>query len=408
MSIKSEKFTRWYCALLILMDFMGLTITIVIFPKLLLSNTDGILPLTLSYSSKFALMGILLALYPLGQFFGATLFGKLSDHWGRKKTLLLTLFATFCAFMLTALSISEGLIVLLFLSRFFGGLFAGNVSIAQASLVDISTETTKAHNLSFGQTAMGAAWIFGPILGAYLSEPSLISWFNYATPFWVFCFIFFIFIILTIFFFTDTLAQHHKTKINLIEGLQQVLEGFSQKQYRSIIFVWFVFVFGWWLFEAFMPAYLFKHFNFSTLQIGHLLTFNGLLFVLSQALIVSKVAKKVKPESLVKFAAVFASLGMISLAYVPSSLIYFSMGIFVLGMSFSLTGFITSLSNKENESSQGKIMGIVNSTQAFATVLVMIVGGFINSFQDDINIIGGGMITLLAWCMYLIVFRKAK
>lgn len=400
-----KNFTKtilFYCVALILIDFMGLTITIVTFPKLMLDN-NGILSSFQTYNHKFLLMALLMAMYPMGQFFGASILGKLSDHWGRKNVLLVALSGTFFGFMLTALSITFGYINLLFISRLISGLFAGNVSIAQACIADISTPETKGKYLTFAQSAMGSAWIFGPILGAYLSVPTLFMHFNIATPYWFFCSLFFLFMLFTLFFFKDTLKEHNHVRISLLQGIQQIIKGFATKTLRLSLFIWFLFVCGWWLFEAFMPAYLFQQLNFSTLGIGHLLTFNGALFVLSQFLIVSHVMKFAKPTTLVKLTGCLASIAMISLALVSNTFnVYIVMTVFALSMAFTLPGFITSISNLETHNAQGQIMGIINSIQSFATILVILLGGIINYLHPSITVWGGGAIAFIAWFLYVI------
>lgn len=406
MSLKNKNYILFFCMALILFDFMGLTITIVTFPKLLLSS-KGIMPDMLNYNHKYALMAILMALYPIGQFLGAATLGKLSDHWGRKSTLLLSLTGTSLGFLLTAVSVNLSLIPILFISRFITGIFSGNVSIAQATISDISNEQTKGKNLTLAQAAMGSAWIFGPILGAYLSEPIFNSHFNLSTPYWVFCGLFLLLMLFVIFKFQDTVNKHEVLKINLLQGIQQIVRGFTSKRLRFILFVWFLFVCGWWLFEAFMPAYLFKHFNYSTIDLGHLLTYNGVIFVFCQFFIVSKIIKHILPSKLVKSSAFIAGIAMIALTLAHNNImIYSAMTFFVISMAFTLPGFITSISNREQASSQGQIMGIVNSIQSFATILVILAGGFLHYIHPSMNIVLGGIITILAWAIYTLFIHK--
>src|SRR3990167_4640761 len=170
---KYKKGITLYLILVILVDFMGVATVVTLFPNLLL-GTHSIFPATWSASNKLTAMGVMLAIYPLGQFFGASLFGKLSDHHGRKKIMLLTLLGTCFGFLLSAISIDIASAALLFMSRLIAGLCAGNVAIAQASLIDVSrNEAEKTRNISYGQIAMGSAYIVGPVLGALLSQKSL-------------------------------------------------------------------------------------------------------------------------------------------------------------------------------------------------------------------------------------------
>ena len=65
--------TKWFLALVALFDFMGLGIVVTIFPHLMLSKSSSFLSNTWSYNERLAILGFFLAIYPLGQFFGAAI-----------------------------------------------------------------------------------------------------------------------------------------------------------------------------------------------------------------------------------------------------------------------------------------------------------------------------------------------
>src|SRR5690349_19475076 len=125
-----KKLTLAFLTLVILIDFMGMATVVVLFPKLLLSSS-GIFPTQWSNEMRLSMMGVLLAIYPLGQVIGASALGKFSDYHGRKKILLITLFGTLIGFSLSGFAILVKSALTLFVSRLISGLCAGNVAIAQ-------------------------------------------------------------------------------------------------------------------------------------------------------------------------------------------------------------------------------------------------------------------------------------
>ena len=188
MKNKNNLLTVSYLIGIALVDFMGLGVVVTLFPKLLLEADSLLLPLSWSNSLRLTALGVFLAIYPLGQFFGAAVLGKLSDRFGRRRLLLLTLTGTLLGFLASGWALVIASPLLLFFSRLFSGLFSGNIAVVQASLADISPdEATKNRYFSWFQVALGLSWVIGPPMGGWLSDNTLVDWFTYTTPFWITC-----------------------------------------------------------------------------------------------------------------------------------------------------------------------------------------------------------------------------
>lgn len=401
MNAVNVKVTKLLMILVILVDYMGMAMVVVLFPHLFLDLDSGIFTADWSYSNRLFLLGISLAIYPVGQFFGSSIFGKLSDYYGRKKSLTWTIAGTFLGFLLSFFSVYISSFYLLFISRLLTGFCAGNVAIAQASLVDISTEESKAKNLSLGQMAMGMAYVFGPSVAGILADPEIVSWFGPSIPFLFICGVLGIELIMLSLLYKETFLKTVVIKISFSEGLQQIYNAFVSPRLSRIFFVWFSFVCGWWLFESFMPSFIYEKFDFNTSQIGYLLSFNGLLFAAFQYLIVQRIFNKVKPENIFIYITLFSGLAIISVAFVSTVFeLYMAMIAFILFSALALSALITSISSMSNNEQQGQIMGMVSSIQALGTVLVMVVGGYLHAIDIHITIVGGGLLVMLSWFLF--------
>lgn len=276
-------------------------------------------------------------------------------------------------------------------------------------MADISTEETKAKNLSLAQMAMGSAYVVGPIIGAALADSKIVHWFGPSVPFMFFAGVLFLELALLLFYYKDTCSSNTKISINFFSGIQQIYNALTDKRIGSVFSVWFLFVSGWWLFESFMPAFLLEKFHFDTANIGLLLGFNGALYASFQYLVVQRVVTKINPIRMVVFSTPIAGLAIISMIYATNTLeLYMSMIAFVLSMGFCIPGLITSISNLAKENEQGQIMGMIGSVQALATVLVMFAGGYIHTLNINATMVGGGCLIVASRLIFIVIFSNRR
>ncbi len=172
------------------------SILLVVFIDLL--GFSLILPLLPYYAEKYGageiVTGLLVASYAIMQLIGAPILGRLSDRYGRRPILLLSVAGTSFGFLLLALANPIGgflarafapgaasafVLFVLFISRMVDGLTGGNLSVAQAYITDVTDERNRARGLGLIGAAFGLGFIIGPAAGGLLSQ-----W-GYAVPAWV-------------------------------------------------------------------------------------------------------------------------------------------------------------------------------------------------------------------------------
>lgn len=90
-----------------------------------------------NWGARPAIIGLIGAAYPLGQFFGAPLVGLFSDRFGRKPLLLFSIAGTFLSLLMLGFARS---IPMIMISRFLDGLTGGNITVAQAYIADVTDE----------------------------------------------------------------------------------------------------------------------------------------------------------------------------------------------------------------------------------------------------------------------------
>ncbi len=130
-----------------------------------------IIPVLYPYGKQFGLtgetLGVLIAVFSIAQFFATPILGSLSDKWGRKPLLVISLAGTCISFLLFAEARS---LLMLFAARILDGLTGGNVSVAQAMVSDTSTPQTRAKKFGYLGSAFGFGFVIGPAIGGLLNK----------------------------------------------------------------------------------------------------------------------------------------------------------------------------------------------------------------------------------------------
>ncbi len=172
--------------LTIFLDLVGFSIIFPLFPKMLqyylptagqagwmagivhwLQNLSGGAS-QLSVEVLFA--GLLGSLYSVLQFFFSPFWGRLSDRWGRRKVLLVTVAGTALSYLLW---IFAGQFWMLLVARGLGGMMAGNVSVGTAAIADVTTAEKRSRGMAMVGIAFGLGFVLGPALGGWLSTYDL-------------------------------------------------------------------------------------------------------------------------------------------------------------------------------------------------------------------------------------------
>ena len=130
-----------------------------------------IVPVLYTFGKKYGVtgetLGLLTASFSIAQFFATPVLGSLSDKWGRKPLLVISLAGTCISFLMFAGACS---LIMLFAARILDGLTGGNVSVAQAMVSDTSTPEDRAKKFGILSSAFGFGFVIGPAIGGLLSK----------------------------------------------------------------------------------------------------------------------------------------------------------------------------------------------------------------------------------------------
>ena len=145
----------------VMIDTIGLGIIIPVLPQLITGLTVN----TISVAAQYG--GALMVVYALTHFFFAPILGNLSDAYGRRPVLLLSLFALGIDYVLMGFAPT---IVWLFVGRFIAGAAGATFAVANAYIADTSAPEDRAKNFGLIGAAFGIGFVLGPALGGFLID----------------------------------------------------------------------------------------------------------------------------------------------------------------------------------------------------------------------------------------------
>ncbi len=143
------------------LDILGIGLIVPILPLLIEQLGGG------EVDSASFIYGWLVGLYSLMQFLFAPIIGSLSDRFGRRPVILLSLLGTGLDYFLLAWAPT---LVWLFIGRLISGITGANYSAAAAYVADVSPPEKRSANFGIIGAAFGLGFIFGPALGGWLGE----------------------------------------------------------------------------------------------------------------------------------------------------------------------------------------------------------------------------------------------
>lgn len=287
---------------IVLIDLLGLTIIIPLMP--LYATAFGATPL---------MIGLLGASYPVMQFIGAPLLGRLSDRLGRKPVLVVSQMGTFIGFLILGFANS---LWLLFLARILDGISGANISTAQAAISDSTTEKTRTQGLGLIGAAFGIGFILGPII-AFLSLAASNN--NYHVPAFVAAGFSLISILLTWFWFEETLPKElrgNQAKKPTFT-LQAMLQALRHPAVGFLLLLMFAQQIAFGGFEQLLALFTLNRLGLNASGNSIIFVFVGLIVVAVQGGLIGRWSRKYGERKLILAGLATLAIGLSLTAFTP-------------------------------------------------------------------------------------------
>ena len=392
--------------LTVFIDMLGIGIIIPVIPALFFEPTSDFFTTEINNADRSVLYGWLLAAYPIMQFFGAPILGALSDRYGRKPLLMLSLFGTMVGYFLFAVALLNGSLWLLIFSRMLPGFTGGNISIVYSAIADISEGSERTKNFGFVGMAFGLGFILGPALGGLMADESVVSWFNAATPFWFTTFITAVNIVLVYRLFKETLQEKGTRAVSFFTGFRNIAYSFRTPNLRVVFAVSLLLTLGFGFFTQFFAVALIDKFAYTEKDIGIMYAWVGVWLVITQGGLVPRLAKKYPPATLLKVTILTLAAGVFLVTFPDHIAWEFAFApVIAISQGIAAPNLISVISGQASQTQQGQILGINQSMQSFGAALPPAVGGYLAAIDVLYPLFTAAAVITLSWLVFTVFFR---
>lgn len=336
-----------------------------------------ILPLLPYYVESFGAgaitIGLLTAAYSLFQIISAPILGELSDRFGRRPVLVISIFGTAVSFGLLGVAKS---IPVLFVSRIIDGITGGNISTAQAYIADITTKENRTQGMGIMMAAFSLGFILGPAVGGLLSV------YGYAVPAFVAGAVALIAAVLAYFFLPESRLKSQRDdklekKRNRIFRVKDFFDALRHPEVGTLLSIFFMNMFSFSLMQGTFALYTEHSLNLSARTNGLIFAYLGLVGVVVQLFLLKRIVRLLPDHKLIIATIILmaAALGLIAVS-TNVAMLFVAVTMLALASGISRPVIAGHISKLTPEGEQGNIAGMNQSVGAVARLFGPLLGTF--------------------------------
>lgn len=341
-----------------------------------------VLPFVISQFGGSSIMyGALLATYALCQFIATPIIGALSDRYGRKPLLFVSFLGTLIGWSLfCASAYLPNPLVWIFIAQIIDGITGGNISVAGAYAIDISTPRERTKIFGYFGALFGIGFIIGPALGGLLAQTPLgyVSVGLFALALSV------VTLLCIVFLLPESLHEHKRRYIHWKEAVKKmnVFAGIAQFHEKAVIQTLlvsrFFYALAFGMVNVAFTIYAQQYLKLNETQLGFLFLYIGIMIAVNQALIGRIITRKTGEQRAFYIGQAIFSIVILCFALQPNLLQ--TIGITAIMTFASALSYPTSralLSIATAETQQGEVSGLDESLNALSRAIGPLVAGLL-------------------------------
>ncbi|MEM1352926.1 MAG: MFS transporter [Pseudomonadota bacterium] len=368
----------------VFVDLIGQGLVFPIINSLIMQTTSSFLPQDTPVSMRHFYYGLVIGCFFLSWFLGVVYVSKVSDSIGRKNALLVCLGGALTGYALTIAALYLDSLLLLILGRSITGFTAGNQPIAQAAVIDGSTDAAERdRNMGFLIAGISFGLVGGPIIGAVLSDAALLgNWATLKTPFYGAFVLVLIAIFMVMAFFKDVRSDRKPFVFRPRDITDSLIAVRDHPMVLKLLPVYSFFMIANVTFYVFVDNYLTSAFGYGTIGGSMAMVTIGVALAFSSTFLVKPAQERFSKHTIVYTALVCMVISGFAFAFSPNGFFsYIPVFMFYFFFGVAYPTFLGLFSSSVSETDQGWVMGVTTAVFCLAGGVMSLVGGALMSID---------------------------
>jgi len=321
-----------------------------------------IVPLLPFYAETFGasplVVGMLFAVFSLCQLIAAPILGDLSDRYGRRPILIVSLIGTVISFVMLALAHS---ITMLFVARIVDGLSGGNISTARAYVADVTEPKDRSRAFGLIGAAFGLGFIFGPAISALLAPIS------YTAPIWAAAGITLVATGMAWVWLPETV---HRAHAGTGMPFRNVMAMMARPTLRRVLLMDFAYWLAFAIFQTTFALFAAARFGFDATRTASFFAAFAVMGAIVQGIFIRKIVQRFGDKPTLMLGLVCAAVGLIA-ATLTHTVTLFALSLvpLALGIGFGHPTMSSLISRAARADEQGRVQGAASAVESLGRTI---------------------------------------
>lgn len=374
----------------IFIDLIGFGMVIPILPFYSQAEPFGASPFVI---------GLLVAIYSWMQFFFTPVLGVLSDKYGRRPVLFVSLLGSALGYLVIGFAHS---LFLVFVGRIISGITGGSISTAQAYIADVTTKENRARGMGLFGAAFGLGFILGPALAGILSK------YGIQVPFYFAAALSLLNAVAVYFILPESLKPEHRSAGTPHQGrIAGALETLREPHFRMVAVTYFILITAFSIMTYAFVLFTEFIFGYNAEQNGYLFAYVGAIAIIMQGVVFGVAARRFGEGRLAAFGCLVLTASLFAMPYTSPGngglLGLLAVSTFLsFGNAFATPALNSLASKNAAVHQQGRAMGVMQSGASLARALGPTIGGIL--LNNSVNKVDRFTVFRTYWTAAAIMF----